>query len=395
MNNIMIKAYKIRLYPNNNQKVLIEKTFGCCRKMYNEMLAERKQVYEQLKDDRNALYHYKYRTPAQIKQEFPYMNEVDSQAFNWVQMNLKVAYTNFFKSVSGVRKGGMIGFPKFKKKTNSGSYTTSQIIKTIYIIDNKHIHLPKLGTVKQRDKRTIDGIIKHCTISKTANDEYYCSLLVENDTQPKEKVELSENSKIIGLDMSLSNFYVDSIGNSPDFVKRYKNKEKKLQRLQKIESRRFKHSNRRKKLRKSINCIFNHIKNQRLDFTHKLSRKLVEENDVIVVESLNLKQMSGSLKLGKSVMDLGYSDFITQLQYKCDWYGKYLVFADKWFASSKICHNCGHKYKELALKDRKWICPKCGTQIDRDENAAINLKNLGVGYIRKCLQSQNSSSAMK
>ena len=152
---------------------------------------------------------------------------------------------------------------------------------------------------------------------------------------------------------------------------------------------------RRKKLRESINCIFNHIKNQRLDFTHKLSRKLVEENDVIVVESLNLKQMSGSLKLGKSVMDLGYSDFITQLQYKCDWYGKYLVFADKWFASSKICHNCGHKYKELALKDRKWICPKCGTQIDRDENAAINLKNLGVGYIRKCLQSQNSSSAMK
>ena len=173
----MIKAYKIRLYPNNKQKVLIEKTFGCCRKMYNEMLSERKQIYEKLKDNRDKLYHYKYKTPAQIKQEFQYMNEVDSQAFNWVQMNIKIAYTNFFKSVSGVRKGGMIGFPKFKKKTNFGSYTTSQIVKTIYIIDNKHIHLPKLGTVKYKDNRIITGKIKHCTISKTANEEYFCSLL--------------------------------------------------------------------------------------------------------------------------------------------------------------------------------------------------------------------------
>ena len=391
----MIRAYKIRIYPNNKQKVLIEKTFGCCRKMYNEMLAERKQVYEELKDNREKLYHYKYRTPAQIKQEFQYMNEVDSQAFNWVQMNIKIAYTNFFKSVSGVRKGGMIGFPKFKKKTNSDSYTTSQIVKTIYIIDNKHIHLPKLGTIKYKDKRKISGKIKHCTISKTANDEYYCSLLVENESKLLEKVKITDKSKVIGLDMSLSNFYVDSFGNSPEYIKRYKSKEKKLQRLQKIESRRQKHSNRRKKLRKSINNIYSHIKNQRLDFTHKLSRKLVEENDVIVVESLSLKSMSGSLKLGKSVMDLGYSNFITQLQYKCDWYGKYLVFADKWFASSKICHNCGHKYQDLSLSERKWVCPKCRTQIDRDENAAINLKNLGMGYIHECLQSQLVTTAMK
>lgn len=391
----MIRAYKIRIYPNNKQKVLIEKTFGCCRKMYNEMLAERKQVYEELKDNREKLYHYKYRTPAQIKQEFQYMNEVDSQAFNWVQMNIKIAYTNFFKSVSGVRKGGMIGFPKFKKKTNSDSYTTSQIVKTIYIIDNKHIHLPKLGTIKYKDKRKISGKIKHCTISKTANNEYYCSLLVENESKLLEKVKITDKSKVIGLDMSLSNFYVDSFGNSPEYIKRYKSKEKKLQRLQKIESRRQKHSNRRKKLRKSINNIYSHIKNQRLDFTHKLSRKLVEENDVIVVESLSLKSMSGSLKLGKSVMDLGYSNFITQLQYKCDWYRKYLAFADKWFASSKICHNCGHKYQDLSLSERKWVCPKCRTQIDRDENAAINLKNLGMGYIHECLQSQSVTTAMK
>lgn len=391
----MIRAYKIRLYPNTEQRVLIEKTFGCCRKMYNEMLNERKQIYEELKDNRDKLYHYKYQTPAQIKQKFQYMNEVDSQAFNWVQLNLKTAYTNFFKSIAGVRKGGMLNFPKFKKKKSFDSYTTSQIIKTIYIINNKQLHLPKLGAVKYKDKRIINGKIKHCTISKTANCEYYCSLVVEDENKIPEKVKLSENSKVIGLDMSLPKFYIDSMGNSPDYVKRYKFNEKKLKRLQKIAAKKLKYSNKRKKLRKSINRIFNRIKNQHSDFTHKLSKKLVEENDMIVVESLNLQNMSGSLKLGKSVMDLGYSAFITKLQYKCEWYGKYLVFADKWFASSKICHVCGHKYKELTLKDRKWVCPKCKTQIDRDENAAINLKDLGMGYIRKCLQNQNDSSVMK
>jgi putative transposase len=387
----MIRAYKVRLYPTKEQMVLIEKTIGCCRKMYNEMLNERKQAYEQLKDNREKLYHYKYRTPAQIKQEFSYMNEVDSQAFNWVQMNIKTAYTNFFKSVSGVRKGGKIGFPTFHKKQNFGAYTT----QVISIFDNKHLKIQKLGKVKYSDKRTIVGKIKHATISKTPDDKYYCSILVENNNELPEKVQLNNNSKVIGLDMSLSNFYVDSFGNSPEYIKRYKSKEKKLIRLQKIESRRQKHSNRRKKLRKSINLINNYIKNQRLDFTHKLSRKLVEENDVIVVESLSLKNMSGSLKLGKSISDLGYGMFITQLQYKCDWYGKHLVIADKWFASSKICHICGHKYKDLTLKDRKWVCPNCGAQIDRDENAAINLKNLGMGYIHECMSSQNISSAVK
>ena len=391
----MIRAYKIRIYPTNDQRTLIEKTFGCCRKMYNEMLNERKQIYEQLKDNREKLYHYKYRTPKEIKTLFPFMNEVDSQAFCWVQINLKNAYTNFFKSISGVRKGGRIGFPNFKKKQSFDSYTTSNTNKTIYIADNKHIQILKLGRVKYRDKRKIDGHIKCATISKTSCGEYFCSLLVEIGAEIPEKVVVTDNSKIIGLDMSLSNFYVDSAGNSPKYIKRYKRNEKRLQRLQRIEARRQKSSKRKDKLRKSINCIHNRMKNQRLDFTHKLSRKLVAENDVIVVESLNLKAMSGSLKLGKSVMDLGYYMFITQLQYKCDWYGKHLVFADKWFASSKICHNCGYKYRELTLKERKWVCPKCGTQIDRDINAAINLRNLGVGYVHECLQSQSVMAAIK
>ena len=148
-------------------------------------------------------------------------------------------------------------------------------------------------------------------------------------------------------------------------------------------------------MRKSINLKLEKISNKSKDFSHKLSTKIVKENDVIVIESLNLKQMSHHLKLGKSVMDLGYYQFIKQLQYKCDWYGKHLIEADRWFASSKICNKCGFKYQDLALKDRKWVCPNCGTTIERDQNAANNLKDLGVAYTHKCLQSQVNRPAVK
>ena len=233
------------------------------------------------------------------------------------------------------------------------------------------------------------------TICRTPTGKYYCSVLFEKEIEEPKKVELSENSKVIGLDMSLTNFFVDNEGNSPAYTKIYKKHEKKLKRLQHLESRKKKGSRRQKKLRKSINFINEKISNKRKDFSHKLSTELVKNHDVIVVESLNLKQMCQQLKLGKSVMDLGYTQFITQLKYKCDWYGKHLIEADKWFASSKICNKCGYKYNDLALSERKWVCPNCGTTIERDENAAKNLKDLGMGYVHKCLQSQSVTTAMK
>lgn len=378
-------AHKIRLYPTKEQSILINKGIGCNRLMYNLMLSERKEVYELNNKNKDLVYNWKYKTIKEIKKEYPFMDEVDSQLFNWTDINLKNAYSNFFKSLSGKRKGGSVGFPQFKKKKEYGNYTTSNINNTIRYIDDTHIKLPKLGSVKFKNKRDLDGIIKQVTISKTPTGKYYCSILLEQDVEEPIKIELNNNSKIIGLDMSLSNFFIDSNGNSPHYTKKYKKYEKKLKRLKHILSRKKKDSNRRKKLRKSINRINEKIHNQRTDFIHKLSTSLIRENDVIVVESLNLKAMSQCLKLGKSVMDLGYSQFINQLQYKSDWYGKHLVQADKWFASSKICHNCGFKYTDLTLKDRKWVCPNCGTTIDRDENAALNLKQLGIGYVHKCI----------
>lgn len=399
INNNMKRNYAVllRIYPNQEQSILIDKTIGCCRFLYNQMLGERKQVFEEHKENKEEIYGWKYKTEKQYKEEFDFLKEADSIALQQSRRHLENAYNNFFKSLSGRRKGGMVGFPKFKKKKSGGSYT-SMNNKTIEVKDKKHIKLPKLGIVKiGLNEKIINNNDKICsiTVKRTPIGKYFCSVLFEKEVEETKKVELSEKSKVIGLDMSLTNFFVDNNGNSPAYEKIYKKHEKRLKRLQHLESRKKKNSRKQKKLRKSINFINEKTSNKRKDFSHKLSTELVNQYDVIVVESLNLKAISQGLKLGKSVMDLGYSQFINQLKYKCDWYGKHLIEADKWFASSKICHKCGYKYNELALSDRKWVCPNCGTTIERDENAAKNLKNLGVAHIHKCLQSQNSSSAMK
>lgn len=373
-------SFKVRIYPNNKQKTLIDKTIGCNRLLYNVMLDERNKVYEELKNNKDKLYKYKYKKIKEIKQLYPFMNEVDSQSFNWTLVYLKDAYNNFYKSLK-VNNG--FGFPKFKKKKNGGSYTTSSIYNNIEInYKYKKIKLPKLKWIKFNDNRVIEGKIKRATVSKDACGHYFISILFEYDLEKTKQKPITKDSKIIGLDMSLSDFFIDSNNNSPKYKRFYKNKEQKLKILDRRLSKKVKGSNRYNKLRKSINRVHYHIKNERHNFTHNLSTKLVRENDIIVVESLNLKGMSKLF--GKSVYDLGYSMFIRQLQYKTENTGKYLIFADRWFASSKICHNCGYKYNELTLKDRRWICPNCNTEINRDFNAALNLKDLGKSVVHKC-----------
>ena len=218
-------AYKIRIYPNDRQKELINKTIGCNRLMYNLMLSERKDVYEQYKTNKEVLYKWKYKTPKQIKSEYDFMKEVDSQSFNWTLVVLKDAYNNFYKSLK-VKNG--FGFPKFKKKKNGGSYTTSFINNNIKIdFKNHKTKLPILGWIKYRDNRIIDGTIKHATVSKDTSDHYFISYTIQQEIPNInyiEKVKITKQSKIIGLDMSLSNFFVDSNGNSPAYEKQYKNR---------------------------------------------------------------------------------------------------------------------------------------------------------------------------
>ncbi len=391
---------KVRLYPNEEQQILINKTLGCSRFIYNIMLEERIQVYSELKDEKRELFEYKHKTEKEYKSEFEWLSEVDSDALQQSRLNLTRAYTNFFNSLKGIRKGQRIGFPHFKKKSGHASYKTLNRKGTIrFDISNRKLKIPKLGWVTFRNEKEIFGIIKSAVISKTPTGKYFAFVLFEQELD-LDGVEIREDMKIIGLDMSMQNFYVDNLGNSPDYQKPFRSNQKKLAHYQRklVKKSRVKHftgektktgkdqyyctfSKNYEKTRLKVAKVHEKIANSRKDFVHKLSTKLVKENDVIVVENLSLKGMAQGLKLGKSVMDLGYSDFIRQLEYKALWANKTFLRADRWFASSKTCNFCGFKKKDLLLQEREWDCPNCGEHHLRDVNAGINLKNYGMKEI--------------
>ena len=391
-----LKGLKLRIYPNVQQTILLNKTFGCSRFIYNTMLSERKSVYEQLKDKPRELYEYKYRTEKQLKEEFDWLKEVDSISLQQTRMNLGVAYENFFKKLKNPKiPSSEKGFPKFKKKHHKNSFRTIMVGNNLKIdFENKKIKAPKLGWISYRDDRRIENIkIHNMTFSRTPSMKYYVSILYEDTVGNKPQIDTNRSDlKVKGLDMSLTNFFVDDEGNSPQYDRNYRKFEKKIKWLsEKIST--TKCTQLKKKLRLRLNRLHEHISNKRKDFNEKLSTKLVKDNDVIVLETLSLKDMakkksfeekcnsSDKTDHGKSVHDLGWAYFVNRLKTKAVEQGKIVIEADKWFASSKTCNKCGYVNKDLTVQDRSWICPKCGTEHNRDENAAINLKNIALDRI--------------
>jgi putative transposase len=375
------RSLKVRIYPTQEQEVLLSKSFGSSRFLFNKMLEERIAVYDSLKDDRRALYDHKYKTEKQYKKEFEWLSEVDAKALQAVTANLITAYSNFFKSLKGTRKGAKVGFPKFKKRMSFASFGAGNNNGTTKVDYEKHlIQIPKLGKVRFRDKkRRFEGKILRYSISRSSTGKYFASILYECDLvlKPIMLDEIDQN-KVIGLDMSLDKFYVDNLGNSPNYKRLYRESEEKLKKLQRKVSKKTKGSKNKQKAQLKVNKVHEKIANSRTDFTHKLSTSLVKNYDVVVIESLSLAGMAQGLKLGKSVMDLGYSSFVNQLQYKSLWNNKIVIEADKWFASSKTCSFCGFKKKDLLLQERNWVCPSCNHEHNRDTNAGINLKNYGL-----------------
>ena len=386
-----LKALKLRIYPNVQQTIQLNKTFGCSRFIYNTMLSDRKDIYAKLKSKPRELYEYKYRTEKQLKEEFEFLKEVDSIALQQTRMNLGVAYQNFFRKLKDPKiPSSEKGFPKFKKKNAKNSFRTIQVGGNLKIdFDHRKIKAPKLGWISFHDDRKIENIkIHNMTFSRTPSLKYYVSILYEDVSPNKEKVDISrEDIKIKGLDMSLTNFFVDDEGNSPQYDRNYREAEKKIVWLQeKISTTKI--SSLKKKLRLRLARIHEHIANKRKDFNEKLSTKLVKENDVIVIESLSLKDMAKFKKWeerkessdksnhGKSVNDLGWYYFVQRLKTKADEQGKIVIEANKWFASSKTCNICGYVNKDLIISERSWICPRCGTEHQRDENAAKNLRDV-------------------
>ena len=360
----MLKAYKYRIYPTSEQKLYLAKTFGCTRFIYNQMLADRIKSYHENKDlDIRTI---KYPTPAQYKKEYEWLKEVDSLALANAQMNLDKAYKNFFRDKS-------VGFPKFKsKKTNRFSYTTNNQNGTISV-EESFVKIPKLSSkIKIVLHRQFKGLIKSATISKTPSNQYYISILVDT-----ENTQLPKNGNSVGIDLGLKEFAVCSNGDRFDNPKNLRKYEKKLAKLQKDLSRKAKGSNNRYKARLKVAKLHQRIANQRKDFLHKLSTKIISENQVIVLEDLRVKNMLQNHKLAKVISEVSWAEFRTILEYKASWNGREIVIAPSNYASSQLCSECGYKnsdVKNLAL--RKWTCPKCGAKHDRDINDSINLLKL-------------------
>ena len=374
---LISKGYKYRIYPTKQQEDLINKTFGCCRFIYNQMLSERINIYEQFKDDEESLYSHKYKTEKQFKQEFDWLREVDSVALQQSRRCLETSYKNFFQSK------GKVGFPKFKSKKNHSnlSYTTVNISNSIRLNEsNKHIKIPKLNFVRIKLHRQlpIDSTIKHITISKTETNKYYVSICVQYELNIKEN-QLDINNSI-GLDYSSHDFYVDSNGSTAEYPRYFRLYQDKLSKEQRKLSKMQRGSNNYLKQRLKVAKIHDKISNMRLDFLHKLSTQLTNKYDYIFVEDINLKAMSQCLRLGKSTLDNSFGKFRELLNYKTLERNKVFYKISKWQPTTIVCSSCGSYHKDIvsSLSIREWVCPDCGVIHNRDINAAKNIRLNGM-----------------
>lgn len=376
INSMKFKAIKYRIYPTKEQRRWLARVFGCCRKIWNLMLADRLKNYKKTGKFVSG-------TPAQYKALYPYLKEVDSLALANVQLHLQKAFKNCFDKSRKTRTH----FPKFKsRKRARKSYTTNNQNGTIAIQDGKFIKLPKIGRIKASIHRTApeDWTIKSATVSQERDGSYYCSVLYAYE-QETEDVSAPE-ANAIGLDYKSDGLYVDSNGVTCGSKKFFRKSQKKLARLQKglahkkgFRKNETKSNNYIKQQQKVAKC-HRHVANQRKDFLHKQSTAIAKQYDLVCVEDLNMRAMSNKgFHNGKATMDNGYGMFLAMLEYKLRDRGKFLVKVDKFFPSSQLCNDCGTQHPEVKdLSIRTWTCPDCGTFHDRDINAAKNIRDEGI-----------------
>lgn len=359
---VVNKTYKFRIYPNEEQEILLSKHFGCSRFVYNYFLNERKEQYQKDKKSDNYYKQAKTLTDLKKKEEFEWLKEVNSQTIQFALRSLDTAYVNFFR--------GNAQFPKFKSRKNKNTFTIPQfgLVK-----DNK-IFIPKFknGIKVKLDKREIKGKIGKMNIIKTPTGKYYVSIFTEQEME-----DLPKTNKQVGIDLGIKDFVITSDGSKFKNNRYTKKYSRELKKAQQHLSRKKKGSNRFEKQKLKVAKIHEKIASCRLDTLHKVSYQLVKENDLIVVEDLNVKGMIKNPKLSKHIADVSWGNFVNLLNYKCDWYGKELVKVNRFYPSSKSCNCCGWINQNLKLSDREWGC-KCGKKHDRDLNASKNILKEGL-----------------
>lgn len=364
----IVKGYKFRIYPTKEQEEFFAKSFGCCRFVWNYFLNERKEFYLKNKEnEKKGLNYYdnaKSLTKLKKGNEFEWLAEVDSQSLQMSLRYLEIAYERFFKKKTK--------FPKFKSKHENQSFTVTQS----FGIESNKFWIPKLKTlIKFKQDRDFDGNhkIKHLVISKTKTNKYYVSFIVEEDQKLKKK-----SKKSIGIDLGLDNLMTFSDGTDIKNPKITKKQRKKLEYQQRQLSKKKLGGKNREKARLQLALTYEKISNIKTDFMHKLTSKIIDENQVVICEDLDVVGMMKNRWLARAIGEVSWYEIIRQLKYKAEWNDRTFIQIDRYFPSSQICFDCNYVNQDLLLKDREWTCPKCGENHDRDINAAKNILKQGL-----------------
>jgi putative transposase len=366
----MLRSYKFRLYPSKDQAILLDKHIGCCRWVYNWALGFRIKAWQAEKKKIGSFELIKMLPALKKQEETAWLKEVSSASLQAVLPDLEKAYANFFAGA---------GFPKFKSKHRSKlSFHYPSAIKIDF--EARYVVLPKFDKpIKTRGLTKFDGVARSSTISKSASGKYFCAVLVDDQKPLPAKAEVTEQGTL-GLDLGLTHFAILSDGTKIENPRKLKWSLKKLAKLQRRHARKQKGSKNRNKARIKVARCHERVRNQRLDFLHKLSTKLIRENQAVAVEDLAVKNMVRNHCLARSISDASWGEFVRQLKYKAEWQGKTVLQIGRFEPSSKLC-TCGVINRKLTLADRQWTCSSCGTTHDRDILAANNIKRMGLHQI--------------
>lgn len=366
----MLRAYKYRIYPTDEQKVLFAKTFGCCHFVYNWALNLKITAYQERKETLGNVYLTNL-MKSELKAEYEWLSDVNSQSLQSALRNLDTAYTNFFRNTKAV------GFPKFKSRKDRQSFLCPQHCRVDF--EKGTVTIPKAKDIPAVLHRKFKGTVKTVTVSMAPSGKYFASVLVDTAIQ-KLPVTLIQDDTTLGIDLGLKSLAVCSDGRTFDNPKNLQRSLDRLKLLQKRLSCKQKGSSNRNKARIRVARLQEHIANSRKDNLHKITYALTHDSQVrtICMEDLNVKEMQRNHHLAQAVSDVSFGMFLTLLEYKCKWYGVNLVKIDRFAPSSKTCGKCGYIYKGLKLSERSWTCPECGTHHDRDFNAACNIKRFGL-----------------